>query len=380
MGTDFLQSELSHILIFQAIVLVIILSNAWLMRACRHEPPADLPRVSILVPARNEEGNIRACIRSLLAQDYPNFEVIALDDQSSDATPAILQELKAEYPNMKLVTGVPSPDPRIVGKNWACAQLARRASSDLLLFTDADTQHHPNTLRVLASALAGEQADLLTGFPRQHMRTWGERLLVPFFGWASLCFTPLWLAYRLRMPVLANAVGQMLLFRREAYQAVGGHAALGASIVDDLELAQRIKAAGLRWRLINASDLIACRMYSGGREAYEGFSKNYFAAFGFRLLPYLFIFGWLLFMFWLPLLTLVAATEPPAVAFTCIGLSLLVWLVPYAQLRIPPALALLYPVTILANTVVALRSLWLSLTGGIIWKDRPFARQRWRWL
>lgn len=380
MGSEFFQNELSHILIFQVIIFINIQINIWLMRACRHDPPDELPSVSILVPARNEEDNIGVCIRSLLAQDYPNFEVIALDDQSSDATGAILLELAASFPNLKLVTGAPSPDPRIVGKNWACAQLAQQASGDLLLFTDADTQHHPGTLRVLVGALTGEHADLLTGFPRQHMRTWGERLLVPFFGWASLSFTPLWLSYRLRLPALANAVGQLLLFRREAYEAVGGHAALGASIVDDLELAQRIKAAGLRWRMVNASDLISCRMYSSGREAYEGFSKNYFAAFGFRVLPYLFIFGWLVILFWLPLFWLGRAPQQPAAALACIGLALLIWLVPFAQLRIPAALALLYPITILANTVVALRSLWLSLTGGITWKDRRFSRQRWRWL
>ena len=91
-----------------------------------------------------------------------------------------------------------------VGKNWACSQLAHQAQGELFFFTDADTLHQPGTLRAIVTALMGEQADLLTGFPRQEVHTWGERLLVPFFSWALLCFIPLALAYRLRLPVLSS--------------------------------------------------------------------------------------------------------------------------------------------------------------------------------
>ena len=160
-------------------------------------------------------------MESLFAQDYPSFEVIVLDDQSSDATRSILETFGGGRTKLRILDGSPPAEGR-VGKNWACMQLARQATGDLLFFTDADTLHHPQTLKVTVTALVGEQADLLTGFPRQEVRTWGERLLVPFFSWALLCFIPLELAYRLRQPGLSNAVGQLMLFRREAYLAMAG--------------------------------------------------------------------------------------------------------------------------------------------------------------
>ena len=375
-----------HLIIFQIVILVVILSNVLILhRTRRHTPPFEAPMVSILVPARNEEMNIGGCIQSLLAQDYPAFEVLALDDDSSDSTFAILEQIANCQPRLKVLVGNPPPE-GYLGKNWACAQLAQAACGDLLFFTDADTLHKPQTLTAIVASLTGEQADLLTGLPRQEMHTWTERLLVPFFSWALLCFNPLWLAYRLRLPALSNAVGQMMVFRREAYQAIGGHASVGSSIVDDLRLAKRIQAAGLHCRQANITDLISCRMYHERGAAITGFAKNFFAAFGFRLLAYLFVFIWLGVMFWEPLIILVllgVGKAPQArlcELLACIGLSLLLWLIPYLEMRVPLGLGLLYPVTILANEVVAFKSLSLSLTGRLMWKGRTLARPKWKWL
>jgi chlorobactene glucosyltransferase len=378
--------QVLQIIIFQIVILVVILSNIFILhRARRHIPPLDFPRVSILVPARNEEKNIGGCVQSLLAQDYPSFKVFVLDDQSSDGTLAILEQIATLQPRLKVLDGG-SPPEGWSGKNWACVQLAQAAEGDLLFFTDADTFHRPQTLRVLVTALMGEQADLLTGFPHQELHSWGERLLVPFFSWASLCFNPLWLAYKLRLPVLSSAVGQLMLFRREAYQAIGGHVSVGSSIVDDLMLARRIKAAGLRWRVVRVSDLITCRMYRGSQETFNGFSKNLFAAYDFHLLSYLFVFIWLAVMFLEPLilLALLVFGQTPQARLNelviCTGLALLVWLIPYIELGVPYGLGLLYPLTILATEVVAFQSLRLSLTGQLSWKDRTLARPKWKWL
>jgi chlorobactene glucosyltransferase len=382
----FTRSLIIHLIIFQAVVLLVILSNIWILRRTRgHAPPPVWPRVSILVPARNEERAIAGCIQSLLAQDYPAFEVLALDDQSSDATGSILEQIARTQPKLKVLAGSPPPE-GILGKNWACAQLAQQAQGDLLFFTDADTLHQPHSLRLIVTALTGEQADMMTGFPRQEVHSWGERLLVPFFTWAFYCFIPLGLAYRSRLPALSIAAGQMLLFRRQAYQAIGGHGGLGSSIIDDLTLARKIKAAGLRWRVTHISDLITCRMYHGSRQALDGFSKNLFAAFDFRLLPFAFVFIWLAVMFLEPLIILVLSAlgqEPQAQAgelAVCVGLAWLVWLIPYVELGVPFYLALLYPLNILANEAAAFQSLRLSLSGGLVWKDRLIGRPRWRWL
>jgi chlorobactene glucosyltransferase len=371
---------------FQLVVLVIILSNILILHRARlHAQPYHFPSVSILIPARNEENSIRACVQSLLDQDYPVYEVIVLDDQSSDGTQAIVEQIAYSQPRLKLHTGSIPPE-GLAGKNWACAQLAQYSQGNLLLFTDADTIYKPQALRLIVSAMLGEKADLMTGFPQQLVGSWGERLLVPFFSWAILSFIPLWLAYRLRLPALTSAVGQMMLFKRHAYQKIGGHASLDSVFVDDLTLTRRIKAAGLRWRVMNVSDLITCRMYDNSREAYDGFARNLFAAFDFHLLAYLFVFLWLAALFVWPLITLAALAFGRAYAFqpgemlVCIGLSLLVWIIPYFEMGVPLALGFIYPVTILANEVVAFRSLILSLTGRLSWKGRPLTRPRWKWL
>ena len=284
MTNDLTHNLIIHLILFQWVVLVVILSNLVIIRRARkHAPPGEFPMVSILVPARNEEQNIGRCIRSLLAQDYPSFEVLIMDDQSTDGTLSILSQMSELQSNLKVLKGSSPPEDQS-GKNWACSQLALHAQGDLLFFTDADTFHHSQSLNEIVTALMGEQADLLTGFPRQQVFSWLEKLLVPFFTWASLSFIPLWLAYRIRSQSLVVAVGQMMLFQRDAYQKIGGHDALGNAIVDDLMLAKRIKAEGMRWRVVRISDLISCRMYQGGGEAVQGFTKNLFAAFDFRLL------------------------------------------------------------------------------------------------
>lgn len=374
-----------HLIYFQLAVLAVVLSNLVILhRARKHAPPDNLPMVSILVPARNEEQNIGRCIRSLLAQDYPSFEVLVLDDQSTDGTLAMLNQIADSQPNLKILIGSAPPEDQS-GKNWACSQLAGQAQGDLLLFTDADTVHQPRTLYQIVTALMGEQADLLTGFPRQQVFSWMEKLLVPFFTWASLCFIPLWLAYRIRSQTFVVAVGQMMLFRREAYQKIGGHAALGKTIVDDLTLARRIKAAGMRWRVARLSDLISCRMYHEGWEAVQGFTKNLFAAFNFRLLTYLFVFLWLAIQFLTPAIVMLSLTfgQAPNAQIgelaVCLGLSLLLWAIPYLETGIPFYLVFLFPVTILANEIVAFRSLFFSLTGRLSWKDRPLAKPGWKW-
>ena len=207
-----------HLIVFQVIILLIVLSNIWIIRRARHHSlPGRFPMVSVLIPARNEERGIARCVRSILAQEYPSFEVLVLDDQSSDGTRAILEKIAISEPALRIFHGEPPTGGR-VGKNWACSQLARQAKGELLLFTDADTLIQANTLKTIVTSLIGEQADLLTGFPRQDVRTWGERLLVPFFSWAFLCFIPLAFAYKFRLPFLSIAVGQMMLFRGDAYR------------------------------------------------------------------------------------------------------------------------------------------------------------------
>lgn len=385
--TDYFTKDLIiHLIIFESIILLIILWNLYLTNRIRYHPlPEDPPFVSILVPVRNEEINIKACVLSLLQQEYQAYEVLILDDHSTDQTRSILNDIGRSNPRLKILTGQPNPDGNL-GKNWACTQLAQQSRGKILFFTDADTIHHPQTLATAVAAMNGAQADLLTGYPKQLVSTWGERLLVPFFPWVVMSFFPLGLAYKIQSPIFTNAVGQMILIKREAYQHIGGHSGVSQSIVDDLALARTIHLSGLRWRVMHIADLISCRMYRSSREALEGFSKNLFAAFEFRLLPYLFSFTWLGMMFIEPLVVALLQkmgriNQAPVWALvTWLILSLLIWAIPYRSLGIPVWLAFMFPATILSTGLTAVRSLWLSLTGNLTWKGRRIKPSSWKWI
>ena len=144
--------------------------------------------VNILVPARNEEKNISDFIQSLVAQDYPSFEILALDNQSSDATRSILQQISNTHSKLKVLIGGSPPDGWL-GKNWACSQMAKHAQRDLLFFTDADTFYKPGALRAIVTAVIGEQADLLTDLPRQEVHSRGSSCLFPFSHGLSFALT-----------------------------------------------------------------------------------------------------------------------------------------------------------------------------------------------
>lgn len=283
-------------------------------------PEAELPYVSILVPARNEAANIARCVRSLLAQNYPNFEVIVLDDNSQDGTGAVVEMLSnpSDDPShkLRLVEGQPLPDGWL-GKNFACYQLSRYAQGDLLLFTDADTVHSVGALSKAVTALAYEKADFLSVFPRQQTVTFAERLAVPLVMLFVVGLLPVWYVSRSRNPAFSAANGQFMLFRREAYEKIGGHAAVRGVVLEDVTLGRRVKQFGLKQILPDGSDLIQCRMYRNSGEVWRGFSKNFFAFFGFSLLWFglflaLNVAAFVLPWFWLLLGLLTGQAGDPA--------------------------------------------------------------------
>jgi chlorobactene glucosyltransferase len=372
---------------FVGCLVLIALSN-WrrLRRLDCFEMPDRPPRVSVLVPARNEEANIDACVRSLLNQDYPDFEVIVLDDASRDRTGEILAELTARNPRLRVIVGRELPTGWL-GKHWACQQLGEAADGDLLLFTDADTRHGPRSLWNGVAASMAEGADLLTAFPRQEVVTWSEKLVVPFFPWSILSFLPLALAYRVRSPALCAAIGQYMLFRRAAYEQIGGYAAVRADAVDDIALGRRIKVHGLRWRMANATRDVRCRMYRDAAQVFEGFSKNLFAGFGYRVLPFVFVWLWIGIIFLQPaLIVALAVAGVPLSAYSLataaagVFFALLLWGISDRCFGFPLYLALLYPISIVLALVIAGRSLALAVQGRSTWKERTLVRAPVRWL
>ncbi len=392
---------------FAACLVLISLSNGRVLRRLdRYRPAGRLPRVSVLVPARNEEANIGDCVRSLLAQDYPDFEVVVLNDGSTDRTGEILADfmaregegeiLRRRSASLRMTEGGEKARLRVLeetalpegwpGKHWACQQLADASDGELILFTDADTRHGPRSVRHGVAALEAEGADLLTAIPHEETGTWAERLAVPVVPWSILTFLPLALAYRLPHATLSAAIGQYMLFRRSAYTQIGGHAAVRGDPVDDMALGRRVKAQGFRWRLADATHDVRCRMYKNAGQVFEGFSKNLFAAFGNRLLPFIGVWAWLSIVTLLPvglLLARLLGAPVPAldagIALLGVALGLASWGLCHLRFGFPAYLIPLYPLTILLALFIAFRSIALVRRGRTTWKGRTLAQHRVRW-
>lgn len=286
------------------------------------------PLVSVLVPARNEALNIERCVRSLLQQDYGVFEIIVLDDGSTDKTPELLDGLMKESAGrLQILRGEALPD-GWHGKTWACFQLSRMAKGELLLFTDADTIHKSDALRRSVGSLMDSGSDMLSIMPHQELGSFWEKLLVPLIHVILLCYLPIRLVRTSPNPAFSFANGQFILFRRDFYERIDGHAAVRNAIVEDVWLCRAVKKAGGRVAAYNGSDIVSCRMYRNFKEIWEGFSKNLFAAIGYStpglfmlvtviaalyVAPYLFIASSVLMgdfsvsMFWLPFFQITVA-------------------------------------------------------------------------
>jgi glycosyltransferase involved in cell wall biosynthesis len=240
------------------------------------QQPAGWPEISLLVPARDEGRRLPAALAGMRAQHVT--EIIVLDDQSGDDTAAVVRRAAAADPRVRLLRGTPPPS-GWSGKNWACHQLAAAARGGVLLFCDADVLLAPGAVDACWTQLRTQRAHVFSVFPRQHTRTLGERLLVPLIDDVLLAFLPHRLL-RLPVPSAATANGQLLMFLRGAYDALGGHAAVAGEINEDIALARRARRASLRLGLALGGDLAGARMYRGYLESVRGFGKSLRAAHG----------------------------------------------------------------------------------------------------
>ena len=391
---------------------VTLMSNWWSFPYLqRSEATADGPFVSVLVPARNEAAGIAATVRQLLRQSYPHYELLLLDDHSADGTAAVAKEGAEGDNRLKILQGRPLP-PGWLGKTWACAQLAAQAKGEILVFTDADVGWQPDALAALVCEIERRAADMLAVWPTQRTVTWAERLCVPLMALAVHAYLPVLGVHHTPFALLAAANGQCIAFRRRAYSRICGHAAVRDSVLEDVSLARRAKAAGLRLRMAEADNLISCRMYSDWPSVRDGFAKSILAGFsGVAGLIAGTVFHWLVFLVpWL-LLFLGLASDgsaqswragaripvQPLWALLLILAGLLLrgltaWrsgqrpgsVVPICSMpnartacgQQRPKLwdgvdALLLPVSVLLMTVIAARALWWQWRyGGPLWKGR----------
>jgi chlorobactene glucosyltransferase len=320
------------------------------------EPPADPPSVSLVIPARNEARNIRRCVESALASSYPGLEVIVVDDHSTDDTGRIVHELAARDARLRVV--VPPPLPAgWFGKQWACTAGAQRSGGAIIGFLDADTWQRGDLVPRVVNAMSSRGADLLSVAGTQELGTFWERVVQPqVFGTLAARFGGTESVNGSRFASQKIANGQCLFVRREAYDALGGHASVRDRVAEDLALAQHFFLAGRRTTLVLGQEQLRTRMYTSLRELIDGWGKNIYAGgidavpfgrAGRALFPFVLLTPGLSGV--LPALLLVLSAGGVlggtvlVWAAVAIGANLVWWAVVYRWLGLSPGYAALHP-------------------------------------
>lgn len=241
------------------------------------DPPATPPGVTIMIPAKDEGERIRACIESALAQDYPNFDVIAIDDRSTDNTGAVMDELAAKHPRLRVIHITQPPGPGWTGKNSALHTAAAEAKGDWLLFVDSDVVLEPDALSASMAVLLRKKFDMISLLPKLESHSFWESLLVPLAGSAASSMYLIALTNN-QQARTAFANGQFLMISRAAYDAIGRHEVVRDRYCEDVEIARLMKEKGLRPRVSWGNDFCAVRMYSSLGAIFRGWSRIYYAA------------------------------------------------------------------------------------------------------
>ena len=333
-------------------------------------------KVSVLVPARNEEKNIAQCLDSLLEQTYANYEIVVLDDQSSDGTWTIIEDYGKRHPDrVRAMRGEPLPGSGWSGKTHAMQQLARKARGDYLMFTDADTVHGRQSISWAVTNIEAHGADCISGYVFQELETLGELFIVPTTYIMSAIVLPLWLIGVTHAPGLSFAIGQLIVFRRRAFDAIGGYAAVSGQISDDVAIARELKKAGYREVFLDMRRHVRCRMYSGYRSSFNGISKNLYDFAKRRLLFLASAITLLVGLVVLPfaLLPVLIVTGNPALQFAtlCVILFLAAWMLALYDRGLPWWAPLLYPIMFLHLLYMAWWSILQAFSGrAILWKGR----------
>jgi chlorobactene glucosyltransferase len=238
--------------------------------------PGDSPLISVCVPARNEERDIEACLTSLLNQDYPRLEVIVVDDNSTDRTPEIIQDLQKRYSNLTAIQGAPLP-PDCYGKPFALHQASQKAQGEFLLFTDADPVFGPKALSTAAHLFQKHQLDMLTLLPGAEFGSFWERTVQPVIFAFIAALTRF---RKVNNPKSSSAmgVGAFIMVRREVYDHLGGHEPLRQTILEDIGMAHLLKQAGAKIMIADGRQVYSIRMYHSLKEIWVGWRKNIFLA------------------------------------------------------------------------------------------------------
>lgn len=387
MGLTFVYGLLVVALGFLFLTSFTLIRNRFELTSLNRNHQAKTRKISVCIPARNEENVLGNLLSSLENQDWPEYEVHIMDDQSSDMTYSIAESYQKKYPGTYFVhRGQDKPDDWL-GKPWACHQLSKKCDGNILLFLDADTKVKPDMLSRLASSFDIHHIDMLTIWPQQELQTFWEKVLIPIVYHALLTLLPAiyvyrdprWLPRPLRVrfrDTFAAACGQCLAFRKEAYDAIGGHESVKSEIIEDVELAKQVKRKGFRLRMFDGIGTITCRMYQSEQEIFEGLRKNFLEGFNNSIPAFLAAALLHLVVYILPFITLIVSifTEDAVLFFlslSCITLIFIDRLILSAWYRMLPVYVLTHPLGVLWFQWLGLVKVWDYFSGkSVKWKGR----------
>ncbi|MDB4927372.1 glycosyltransferase family 2 protein [Mucilaginibacter sp.] len=344
-----------------AVTLFNFISDPKLRRVNR--PYNDM--VSILIPVRNEEENILNLLQSIHQQDYQDYEVIILDDDSTDRTFGLCTAFAAAHSNFRVIKG-DNLARGWLGKNYACHQLAEQARGNFFLFIDADEQMSKGLINSAIHRMYMQKLALLSLFANQQMLTIGEKLVVPLMHYILLNLLPLRLIYLVKNYSVAAASGQFMLFDAETYRSNLWHEQVKDKVVEDVEIMRLVKASGYNGEALMANGMVNCRMYKNYTDAVNGFSKNFLAAFSYNVLWFLI---YIVFIIGGPMMVMITLNFQ--LIFFMAGLIILT--------RIMISLSagqnawyniILHPLQMLSLTLIAFLAIQRHLTKTIIWKGR----------
>ena len=286
---NFIYWYISLLIIAFFTVVTGITNFLWLKKIPTSKTISDSKLVSILIPARNEADVIESTIKSIINQSYKNYELIILDDNSSDSTKAIIQKHAKLNSKIELINGLSLPEGWL-GKNWACHQLSEKAEGEYILFMDADTILDKFILEDSVIALQKEKIDLLSLVPGRDTKLIADHAMKKIISWFIVCWLPMKLAINLNAPFLSATFGQFMLFKNSSFNDIGGFEAIKDNPVDDFQLGRNIKKNLFKWMLFDAAFRITTRTYNTNKDLISGYSKNIFPAVGYSISIFLVIF------------------------------------------------------------------------------------------
>lgn len=375
---NFIYWYISLIAIALFTVLTGIANFFWLKKLPENKLLNTKDLISILIPARNEEDIIESTIRSILKQNYQNFELIILNDNSTDQTKNIVEKLSMKNSQINLIDGAKLPQGWL-GKNWACHQLSKQSKGKYILFIDADTQIDKNTLSDALSVIKQDNIDLLSLVPNRDTILIADNAMKKIISWFIVCWLPMKLALSLNAPFLSATFGQFMLFKKSSFNNIGGFESIKDNPVDDFQLGRNIKRNKLRWTLYDGAKRISTRTYKTNKDFISGYSKNIFPAVGYSISVFVSIFSILLsFVLFstIPMILYLIGMEQN-VEFIILSITLLIllilsWTIVTIRFNYSIVTPFSFPILISLILLLAARSFTDNMFYSSTWKDRKY--------